>query len=292
MNIKFFKSQRNKEIILCEDFIFYFDKEIQNENKRWIYIVRTCTGFLIRDISNTIVKMKFHNHDVDLEKVEKLKIKNKIRYYSENNNIKLKNAVNEVLNDVKYVNFGQLQKEKSIRDMITKGINIGIKVSSPDDIPKSLKFFKDERFLRYDTGYDDTNRILIFFSEYKKTLAKNIKICLIDGTFKVVPHGFYQLLTIQGLILNKFFPIVYILLKNKKSSTYRAAIEKCSELLNLNPQNIISDFEKSLYNSVNLVFKNSSYFGCYFYFVQSLWRRLQNIGLSETYKNNLEFKFF
>jgi hypothetical protein len=90
---------------------------------------------------------------------------------------------------------------KSMRDLIKKERN-KIMNYVPGvllDMPEKLK--KDSNgnlFLRFDSGYEDNNRILIFITEFKFNLIKNLEVFEIDGTFRSSPSGFYQLLVIHG----------------------------------------------------------------------------------------------
>jgi hypothetical protein len=68
------------------------------------------------------------------------------------------------------------------------------------EIPNSIKFdLEGNLFVRLDTGDKEFGRIVIMMTKYKENLLDRVSIFVIDGTFKIVPHGFYQLLTIQGL---------------------------------------------------------------------------------------------
>ena len=54
----------------------------------------------------------------------------------------------------------------------------------------------------------------------------------------------------------------------------------------LNPNTIMSDFETGLILAVRNVFRNTSHKGCYFHFVQAIWRNVQRLGLVDGYSNN------
>ena len=53
-------------------------------------------------------------------------------------------------------------------------------------------------FLQYDSGIDDQDRILIFASDAGLQDLKYLKNWKIDGTFRVAPEFYYQLLTIHA----------------------------------------------------------------------------------------------
>lgn len=83
--------------------------------------------------------------------------------------INLKSAAYNVLKEIVVCIYGLLQKEKSIEDMITRSKNKIIGMIQPliDDIPEQLKYFKNERFLQFNSDFHDENRIIIFLKNAK-----------------------------------------------------------------------------------------------------------------------------
>ncbi|KAF7694710.1 hypothetical protein CDIK_2008 [Cucumispora dikerogammari] len=123
-------------------------------------------------------------------------------------------------------------------------------IPSLPDIPSSLRMnHRNKEFMRYDShDHNDTQgkRFVIFFSDIQhKFLKKNDTWC-IDGTFKTVPSHFYQLVTIHGDVLGKYFPLCYILLESKTEQNYVLSFNKLTELSQTSPINIIIDFERAL----------------------------------------------
>lgn len=75
-----------------------------------------------------------------------------------------------------------------------------------------------------------------------------MKTIYMDGTFRVAPTLFYQLYTIHGRYKKQVIPLMYILLPDKKQSTYILMlnnIKKVSEnnQLTFNPEKVQIDFE-------------------------------------------------
>lgn len=116
--------------------------------------------------------------------------------------------------------------------------------------------------------------IINFIKE--KILVKDRKY-LIDGTFKIVPRQFAQLLTISieyknnvcycyRILLRYFnrfhlkiefifhpqiFPVCYVLMTNKSSACYQAAFDYIDKnIFKLNPAEIITDFETGLRHAI------------------------------------------
>ena len=57
----------------------------------------------------------------------------------------------------------------------------------------------------------------------------------------------------------------------------------------LNPLDVILDFERATINAVRIVFKDSSIHGCFFHFCQNIWRHVQAVGLQSKYADDLNF---
>ena len=65
-----------------------------------------------------------------------------------------------------------------------------------------------EDFLRYDSGVNDPDRILIFYSDNGlQSLVRSAQI-FADGTFDTVPNIVFHLCTIYGQIFDYTFPLV------------------------------------------------------------------------------------
>ena len=54
----------------------------------------------------------------------------------------------------------------------------------------------------------------------------------------------------------------------------------------LQPQRVLSDFERSAMNAYEEVFPGITIKGCHFHMTQSLWRKIQELGLATEYKEN------
>jgi hypothetical protein len=120
---------------------------------------------------------------------------------------------------------------------------------------------------------------VIFISEFQKSILLKSNGWQIDGTFKSVPSHFTQLITIYGKYLGKFHPLCYILIKTKTEIAYENAFNVVNKFIEKPPNYIIIDFEKSFYNVLSRVYKESNICGCNLHFGKILWRRIQIEGL-------------
>lgn len=74
--------------------------------------------------------------------------------------------------------------------------------------------------------------------------------------------------------------MVYCLLPNKERQTYNRALMLLKDAamtqgLSLDPSVIISDFELAMNQAAALNFLNSNHRGCYYHFMQAIWRKVR-----------------
>jgi len=83
---------------------------------------------------------------------------------------------------------------------------------------------------------------------------------------------------------------VYALLPNKTAATYTRLLAQLKVLQPaLNPQTIMTDFEQSAINAFESEFPLAQQTGCFFHLCQNNWRKLQELGLTERFRNDAEF---
>lgn len=145
-----------------------------------------------------------------------------------------------------------------------------------------------QQFLQYDSGSDDVDRFIVFYTTNDLERLCNSRMILGDGTFKTVPSMFFQMYTFHGIVNGYTFPLVYCISTRKTESFYRRLLihlqTHANELrLSLTPQIIMSDFELSFINAARAIFPNAEMKGCLFHFTQSVWRQAVLRGLKSQY---------
>ncbi|KAG0437009.1 hypothetical protein DMUE_3927 [Dictyocoela muelleri] len=91
-----------------------------------------------------------------------------------------------------------------------------------EDIPKILRFnLRNDNFLIFDSGIFDLDRIIIFQSPIMNEIMKKVSIFTIDGTFRSVLSQFIQLITVNGFMYARSFPVAFILSSSKKETSYK-----------------------------------------------------------------------
>jgi MULE transposase domain len=153
--------------------------------------------------------------------------------------------------------------------------------------------WRGEQFLVHQ---DPHMGLLIYLSP---TFASKLQRCerlFIDGTFKTCPKPFVQLVTIHGQYGNRILPFAFCMLRSKENALYCEMLKQIKTNVHritglpLDPESFVCDFEVSLINALHAEFPNSAVRGCYFHFCQSLWRKVQELGLTTAYRQNRSVK--
>ena len=152
---------------------------------------------------------------------------------------------------------------------------------------------RGDSFLFWDSGEDDPQRLFVFCTDRNiDTLEQNAHRFM-DGTFKVAPELFAQLFTIHALVDNQPLSMVYVLLQSKTQADDERVFRKLLESKNtLTPSSILLDFEKATLQASAAVFPHVTVTGCLFHLGQSLWRRIQNEGLVNNYRDYENVRMF
>ena len=156
------------------------------------------------------------------------------------------------------------------------------------NVPEWLKYtlgMKEELFLIYDSGKLDPDRFYIFSTESNLKRLEQAH-WFGDGTFDAAPKLFKQVYTIDCVIHNKCFPMLYGLLTRKTQSCYIKFLEEIAKHLYIHPISISIDFEKAFINAIARVFPDTIIYLCYFHFKFSMWRQITDEGLRNAYLNN------
>jgi len=111
----------------------------------------------------------------------------------------------------------------------------------------------------------------------------------IDGTFKTCPEPYTQFVTIHGKYQGQVFTLCMCLLTGRTVGHYRQLLQHVKERIRnatghrLRPTRVICDFENALMIALETELVNTQICGCYFHFCQSLWRKIQELGLARAY---------
>ena len=153
---------------------------------------------------------------------------------------------------------------------------------------------RGDSFILFD-GLFDEKRLFIFTTSGNLQHLSTSKKWYGDGTFSVSPPDFEQLYTIHGDVLGEIIPLLFCLLPDRKSATYKFVLQKVLNELELKHNGLVletfgMDFEKSMMKAIDEVFcKSVDIEGCFFHFAQCHWRKIQKAGLTSLYASDAEF---
>ncbi|KAI8516518.1 hypothetical protein Bbelb_050990 [Branchiostoma belcheri] len=93
--------------------------------------------------------------------------------------------------------------------------------------------------------------------------------------------------TIHGMYDGRPIPFAMALMTTKTVGAYRQVLQHVKEkgpaANGTSAVGIVSDVELALITAHKTEFPDATVSGCYFHFCQSLWRRIQNLGLAGSY---------
>ena len=143
-------------------------------------------------------------------------------------------------------------------------------------------------FIKMDVRNGTTCHIIMATENQLKILG-NAKQWYIDGTFKIVRHPFYQLLSIHAFLKSqdhtKQVPLVFVLMSGKSQEDYINVFQAIKQLLEPDPdvEEVIMDFEVAMWHAIRYAYPSVHLHGCTFHWAQAVWRKVQQVGLATAY---------
>lgn len=299
-------SHKHKQILVHENHSYHYHSKSKNHRK----IYWRCTKREIcnaRCITNAnleegvhVEKSGRHEHEGTRAEIEVRRTVASIKRRAEQHPNEPPTTI--IREEVQNIHNEEVQVLLPERQTLLRMVNRNQNTNRPV-IPRSLEeciilppfdtTLQGEKFLQFDSGAGDPNRLLIFTTNAALLLLSTSEIFLADGTFKTVPTIFFQLYTIHGLINNNAFPLVYCVLVRKDEDTYRKMYEEIVNLcgaanIALNPRIIMTDFELAAMNAGRHYFPNAEIKGCLFHFCQSIWRNVVQLGLKAAYNDEAD----
>lgn len=99
----------------------------------------------------------------------------------------------------------------------------------------------------------------------------------------------FQLWSVHGFVQRgdnmKQLPLLFALMSSRRTVDYDAIFSRLQELLGgaIQVEEMVLDFELSLWKSIQRSFPSCGLQGCAFHWCQSVWRRVQAVGLQSSY---------
>ena len=237
-----------------------------------------------------------HNHLAEEREVSILKIKSLLKKRAETETVGLREIFDQVTTASPfghYVTFAEVEnamylRRRSAQPKIPEN---AVEASVAIELSCQLNKIDGLPFYRKTVHSNDTDLALLFMPEKMVDTLQNVKSGHVDGTFKVVPKQFTQLVTIFGDYKGHVLPLFHVLMTNKTQALYEKVFEGIKDMFpQFSPDAFMSDFETGLMNAIQKSFDCLSITGCLFHFDQSLYRRVGKLGLIKEYRINEDFK--
>lgn len=132
--------------------------------------------------------------------------------------------------------------------------------------------FRGKAFYQGTVG-DENGRASVFvISQHLEQLDE--EFCLYaDGTFNIIPLDFSQLYVLLADFEGKPRPLAFILMDCRDTKIYKHIFYFLRNGLNLNPKQIMIDFESAPRKAIKEIWPSALVTGCNFHFVQAVWRK-------------------
>uniref|UniRef100_A0A0N5C3Z4 MULE domain-containing protein n=1 Tax=Strongyloides papillosus TaxID=174720 RepID=A0A0N5C3Z4_STREA len=291
---------RNNEVPVLNRYKYAIKRMLDDDKIELRCCKISCKSRIITDRKMLIKIFYSHDHSVDI---------------SEKKLNDFKNIIKQIVNDDPYIS------SNNIYDKAVRIVSCGSDVNNNNTLILAFSSVKSSIY-RYKHQYYAVGGLtmehILSNSRYNTTLSgRNFFLCktgvnegeiyvfgnvefirrffmsnnqglLVDGTFKSCPEGSYQIYTICGHFLSQTFPLIFGFLPNKNEQTYDTFFNFIKNSMsennvNFNPPIIQADFEKAAIDALKKNFPVSDVKGCFFHFSQSLWRKIQIMGLVDHY---------
>lgn len=238
-----------------------------------------------------------HCHSPEPEVIDDLKLRARLKRRAKNSMDGPAQVIQAAIQDIPSGSAPYLPSINAMRMVVNRARMIGVP-TSPKKLHNLVIPNKYSNFLlaHYSTEEDC---ILLFGTSENIRLLQLSPFWILDGTFRTCPTVFYQIYTVHGLIglhdtVQKVVPLVFGLLSNKNKRIYCLFFEllksRASQFgTNLQPDVVITDFEKASINAVKQVFPETKHKCCYFHLAQNIWKHIQSTGLSKQYSESTSF---
>ncbi|XP_069090533.1 zinc finger protein 670 isoform X3 [Pleurodeles waltl] len=296
MPLRYITSQRGNKQLIYGGYIYNREKEYGSKIlwKCSEYHTTKCRA-RVNTRDDAVVHKTEHNHVPSPGKIIVKQKINEIKQKAQEKEEATSSIITDACSNVPFHIAGELprpsllkrriKKKKVIQDYLPKiPHNLSDFV-----IPEKFKVtINGDRFLQLECSSENEN-IVLFATEKNLAYLRASKIWQVDGTFKTCPEPFKQLYTVHGYIKTETFPLVYALLPDTKLNTYNVMFQRIKELTINPPKICIMDFDANAMNAIKSVFPEIQIQGCFYHFMQAMWRSIQRHDLQLKYSTDSLF---
>ncbi|XP_078504918.1 uncharacterized protein LOC144763312 isoform X2 [Lissotriton helveticus] len=293
MPLKYITSQRGNKQLIYGGYIYNREKEYGSKIlwKCSEYHTTKCRA-RVNTRDDAVVHKTEHNHVPSPGKIIVKQKINEIKQKAQEKEEATSSIITDACSNVPFHIAGELPRPSLLKRRIKKRKVIeGYLPKIPHNlsdfvIPEKFRVtINGDRFLQLECS-SENEHILLFATERNLAYLRASEIWQVDGTFKTCPEPFKQLYTVHGYIKTETFPLVYALLPDTILSTYKVMFQRIKELTENPPKTCIMDFDVNAMNAVKSVFPEIQIQGCYYHFMQAIWRSIQRHDLQLKYSTD------
>lgn len=308
--VEIIESARGNPQVLYQGFKYCLKRTNKNFTKNWRCVNSNskleCSGRITTNNENKVIRTSQHNclviPNVAYTDVEKCKSICRKRARQEMTCIpKVYEEEFHQIKDSGLEFVTKMPAYESIKSSLYRHRNkaLGVpalpKTRAEFIVPDYINKTEDgENFTIFDQG--TTDRIIGFGSKLGIQGLSSKNTIFGDGTFKCCNSLFDQLYTFHVDLKSteettSVRPALYALLPNRKKDTYIKLLTLMKEHIpNFNPRSMKIDFETSTILACREMFPDCKLKGCNFHFNQSIWRKVQELGLAKRYREDKDIR--
>ncbi|KFD64455.1 hypothetical protein M514_10786 [Trichuris suis] len=248
------------------------------------------TGVVIKEVNR-------HCHGGEADRINVTIVRGEAKRRAEETMETPAMILNEVYGGASVSTMGQMPAEDAMKKMIRRR-----RTTTEDAPPQPVNreaiiiplryttYPEGERFLLYDSGVGDVERILILGRQWNATWSSEMKTVFADGTLNIASPLFAQVYVLLASKRGFIVPVLYALLPDKRESTYCRIFHAVKATWpQFSPETISMDFERAAMNAASSVFPSAEICGCFFHLMRNMKKQLSLLGLSGWYKNDGNF---
>ena len=296
---KFRKSNTGGKIFVDdENYSYHYHKKNSDETKTyWRCVVRSCKARIHTVNDAVTTHHNEHNHGSSAAEIRAQEAMSQLKTTSVSTYEPSRSLIGETLVNENEYSLSKLPSFSSMGRNIRRWRQ---KAHNAPPIPRQINNFEipefycflatGEKFLAFDSGIDDENRILIFATDNGLEDLVRSPNWAADGTFKVSPLIFYQLYCIHMQESTFSIPRVFALLPGKTKEIYIRLFTYLLQLKpQLNPKYLLTDFEIGAQKGFIEKFPEASISSCLFHLSKSIFKKICDLGFRQRYKEDEAF---
>ena len=169
--------------------------------------------------------------------------------------------------------------ERIARNFMSSEDNVNFRTLSEIRLTDQMLDLNGENTLAYDSGSNDSYRMLTFSNSSLIEFSSSSGHFQIDGTFKLCSRVYNngetnkgQLYTVHAYNNGILVPCFYALLARKSAAEYERLFSKISEMSVFELQQVMMDMELAAFSALNEKYPQCTISFCWFHYKQS-WLR-------------------